>query len=231
MMKQISCPNCKGNLFVFGIIDNNAYLFHDGEKFSTQNSENNVHMIQLQCRNCQHSFNLEDPADINALINQKKTCSECGREFNESDLDENGICDICRLKKIDPSFADIENQGDFTMVRLIAKLSLDNHRLSDQNIKLQEELKKAEEVKEKISNAEAKQEEKPKKRGRSKKKESVEEVQNENTIDIDAEETVDSDIEITEDTAPEIPDNISEMSKEISETAEEFELEREYNES
>ena len=218
MMKQINCPKCKGSLFTFGIIDSSSYLFYDGNEFSTQQAEGNSHMVQLRCCNCNESYNMADPTHKNILINQKKPCSECGREFNESDLDENGICDICRLKKIDPSFADIENQGDFTMVRMIAKLSLDNHRLSDQNLKLQEELKKAEEVKEKISNVETEQEEKPKKRGRSKKKEIVEDVQDDNTIDIDAEETVDSDIEISEDSAPEIPNDISEMSKEISES-------------
>jgi hypothetical protein len=170
---------------------------------------------------------VHNPEQKQKLINPEKKCKECGRSFRESDLDENGVCDVFRLIKIDPGFADIANQGDFTMVRMIAKLSLENHKLSDQNVKLQEQLKKAEDIKKKISKAET-EEEKPK-RGRSKKKE---EKAVADVIDVDSEgENVQNDIEISEDIAPELPHIVSEISNEISETADEFELEREYSES
>lgn len=206
---MIKCPNCKNSIFKIGIIHSESTVNYVDNDFTFEPTENSMNSKIIECTNCQTRYDLSDKEIANRLINPTETCSKCGKEFTSQELDENKVCTICRMKELDPSFANFENADPFTMIRMLAMLKMENINISKENEKISKELERAKEIEE--------EEKKPKKRGRKKKDESDIEteavnVNNTEVIDVDNIDNNESDIEITDD-APDIPGDVVDMSQ------------------
>jgi hypothetical protein len=222
------CPKCGGKNFSTGYSFQNSIATIDftGDEFVfTPESGNETKERKIcTCLNCGAHFDLTDEATRQSFIHQLKECKTCGNKVPEEELDENGVCIVCRLKEADPSFANIESiTTDFNMIRMMASLRMDNLKLSRDNEKLKKEIELSKVVQEKIDNASTEATEKseeqvteePKKRGRKKKPvegEIVREEQQNNVVDVDQQSIpVDNDIQIDENVAPEMPQEVVDL--------------------
>lgn len=211
---MISCPKCKGMVFQTGLhMCKKANVDFENEHLTVYPVDNEVDNSLIQCMNCGEKYFVNDPKVIHMLTHPLVKCVECGKEFTEEELDENNVCAICRLKKVDPGFANLEGADPFTLMRALAQVRIENLELSRRNESVQKNLQRAEE----IHQEEEAGEEQPKKRKRRTKAEMeaarAAEEQEDDTVEIDNEEANDSDIEISEDVAPELPDEVTDMSK------------------
>ena len=218
------CPKCGEKKFSTGYSFQNSIVtigFTGNEFVFTPEPGNETKERKIcTCLNCNTKFDLTDEATKQSFIHQFKECKKCGNKVSEEEVDENGVCIVCRLKEADPSFANIESiTTDFNMIRMMASLRMDNLKLSKDNEKLRKEIELSKTVQEKIDNAsetsEEQQVEEPKKRGRRKKPvegEIIQEEQSDNIVDIDKQsESTDNDIQIDENVAPEMPQELVDL--------------------
>ena len=206
---MISCPKCKGLVFKTGLhMCAKANVSFDDGHFTVYPVDNEPDNSLMQCMQCGEKFNVSDPKVIHRLTHPLVKCVECGKEFTEEELDENNVCAICRVKKVDPAFANLEGADPFTLMRALAQVRIENLELSRKNESVQKDLQRAEEI-----HQEEAEEEQPKKRKRRTKAEIEAEKAEEDTVEIVDDSTEESDIEISEDVAPEVSDEIADMSK------------------
>lgn len=206
---RCKCPNCQGEIFHFGRKQQqkkmNVYVSidEDSKEITVEEQENadtskdeDMEDTQLYCINCNQTYHIGtsttltalDEDVVNDLIYPKQQCSKCGKEYPVSELDENGMCIICKMTENHPELENISEMSEYEMIKLIAKLQADNDALKKPKTNKRGRPKKkaeAEEPKEKVGEVEAEQ------------------------VDIDG-DSEEQDIEISE-SAPEIPDAIPEM--------------------
>ena len=203
------CLNCGNDVFRTATSFSQANMdFVDGKFIFKPLNETIKEDYACQCTQCGNRYNLNDENIINQFKSQGVKCTKCGKQFTEEELDENGVCLICRLKEQDPEFANLENADVFTIFRALAKVKMNNLEL---NNKLSSELEKAEKVEQKIEEQISNKEEKPKKRGRKKAKE-------DDVVYVDDDQSnseQNNEIEISEDVAPEFTDEVVEISEEM----------------
>ena len=210
---MISCPKCKGTEFKTGLdMCKRANVDLEDGHIKVYPIDNERNSSLIQCIGCGESYQINDPKILHMLTHPLVKCVECGREFTEEELDENNICEICRLKKVDEAFANFENADSFTLMRALAHVRMENLELSNKNESVQKDLQRAEEIHEE----EVQEQPKPKRKRRTKAEmEAVraEEASQEETVEIDGESKEESDIEISEDIAPDLPEEVTDMSK------------------
>lgn len=210
---MISCPKCKGMVFQTGLhMCKKANVDFENGHFAVYPVDNEADNSLIQCMQCGEKYNVNDSSVVHRLTHPLVKCVECGKEFTEEELDGNNVCTICRLKKVDPGFASFEGADPFTLMRALAQVRIENLELSRKNESIQKDLQRAEE----IHQEEEVEEEQPKKRKRRTKAEMEAarmEENTEDTVEIIDESTEESDIEISEDEAPEVSDEIADMSK------------------
>ena len=203
-MQKLVCPNCKSDTFMIGKLYHNAQAEYDedtGEFTLIESADDEPIFAQVKCTSCNAQYNLQREEDLQSLTHPKTTCTQCGHEVSLNEVDENGVCIVCRSKLAHPELDHLNEMDEFDLVKLVATLKSENEEL-----KLN--MKQA-----------ALEEPKPKRKRRTKKemeeaRAAEEAAKQTEQVDID-EEQEDSDIEITEyDTAPEIPDALTEMASE-----------------
>ena len=209
------CLKCGWDMFKSAIIIQPSHIEYKDGKFDFTPSDASVNVMrQCQCLKCMTVYDLNDEATVNAFVHQGVKCTQCGKTFSEEELDSNGVCPICKLKSQDPEFADLENADVFTIYKALAKAKINNLEL---NSKLQNDLSKADTVKEKIDEQLADNNKPSKKRGRPKKEETV----TEEVVNIDEDNSSDDEIQIDSDIAPELPQEVVDISEEIQSSVEE----------
>lgn len=155
-----ACPKCGSTVFNYGhsVVQNNVGIEINDSGFTINPTDTTSQSEQklLVCVQCNEKFDLNNPQDINRLIDYqpKVKCVKCGREFNPEEVDENGVCDICRMAEKFPAINNMSQLSEFDIQRLIAKMYTENEKLSNTNQKYEEQLKKAEEVHQKEAEAE-----------------------------------------------------------------------------
>lgn len=210
---MISCPKCKGLVFKTGLhMCAKANVGYENDQIVVYPVDNEPNSSLIQCVNCGEKFYVNDPQVIHALTHPLIKCTECGREFTEEELDENHVCAICRVKKVDEGFANLEGADPFTLMRALAQVRIENLELSRKNESVQKDLQRAEEI---HQDEEQNEQPKPKRKRRTKAEMEAARLAEENdedTVEIDGDDTEQSDIEISEDTAPDLPDEVTDMS-------------------
>ena len=227
---MIKCLKCNGIHFKTGkdVCANATVDFDENHNIVITPENNETIRSAIVCLDCKSVYDLNDESVVNLLMHPLVECSVCGKKVTPQELDENRVCTICRVEKMDPNFAKLENADPDVLIRMLAQVRIDNLNLTKANEKIQQEIERAEEIKKETSEPEKEEQEnqesteetpKPKRRGRppKQKEEQVQEEEASETIDIDDDNSDnESDIEISEDTAPEIPDEVSDMSAEIN---------------
>lgn len=187
------CPNCGAT--VFNIIhqknishtgidvdENKEFIFVDLDDTEVQEG------YQIQCQSCGSVYDLLNPEQADLFKYPKVTCTSCGKEYREDEVNEDGLCILCQVKATHP---ELENLSEGQMLIAMAKLMSEKETLS----------KPA-----------------PKKRGRKPKKKEEDEVTEgvavEN-VDIDDQEEND-DISISE-VSPDIPDSVKDQIGDLEE--------------
>ena len=215
----IVCPNCNKTHFRTGksMCAEATVDFENGEFIVNPLTKE---QFTISCLSCNEKYDLTNEETVKLLTNPIYKCSECGNDFPINDLDENQICPICRLKKIDESFANLENASSLDIMKALAKARIDNMNLSQKNQKIEEELETANKILNDI-----KEEEQPKQKRHRRTKAEIEAERlaeqanntDDNSIDADAEVNTTSDIQISDDVAPDLPPEIEEMSNALEE--------------
>lgn len=223
---MIKCLKCNGIHFKTGkdVCANATVDFDKNHNIVITPESNETIKSAIVCLDCKSVYDLNDESVVNLLMHPLVECSVCGKKVTPQELDENGVCTICRVEKMDPNFAKLENADPDILIRMLAQVRIDNLNLTKANEKIQQEMERAEEIKKEANELEKEEEQaietpKTKKRGRppKHKEEPVQEEEKSETIDIDEDNSDnESDIEISEDIAPEIPDEVSDMSAEIN---------------
>ncbi len=214
---MISCPKCKGLVFKTGLhMCAKANVDYENGQITVYPVDNEVDSSLIQCANprCGEKFYVNDPQVIHILTHPLVKCVECGREFTEEELDENNVCAICRVKKVDAGFANFEGADPFTLMRALAQVRIENLELSRKSESVQKDLQRAEEIHQ-VEDTEEEQTKPKRKRCTKAEMEAARAAENtdEDTVEIDDDSTEESDIEISEDEAPDLPTEVTDMSK------------------
>ena len=189
------CPNCGNTVFAVGMqFLNSTVDFVDNEiVFSSPNGE--VPHKQCRCMSCGTCYNFDDKNNVELFANQKQTCVKCGREVSPEETDSNGLCIICQAKEKFPELSNLDNADPETLFKALAISRLENLSLREGNSDMS-------------GNNEKK---------RKPRKKKTEEQPSENDIvDIDDENETQSDVEISEDVAPDMPQEVVDMSNALN---------------
>lgn len=212
------CPKCGNNSFLLMSQYSNVNVEYNEatDTFEFNNEQDCKSGHQVKCNKCQTTFQLWMPEIKQQFIHQLIPCKKCSNRVTPQELDESGVCTICRLKEQDPEFANMENADPATLFRMLALAKIENNKLSNANQKLAKDLENAKEVEQKIEEINSK----PVKQRKPRKKkddtginEGEVETTEDTTINVDGnEEDVETDIEISEDVAPDLPDSVNDIS-------------------
>ena len=133
MEEYFKCPECGAEVFSVqeGLFYNSVHMTKNDEGndlviVESEKESNGVPFKHIGCLSCKKTFNLADKNVLNTLIYSKVNCSKCGTEHYENELDENGVCLICKMKENHPEFQNIENMSQGEMVSLMAKIMIEN---------------------------------------------------------------------------------------------------------
>jgi len=182
------CPKCGNKKFEFTrfVESSSVSVDFDEEgkiKIVYNDDDSSTSKEVLQCPSCGTNYDLSNPDVINAFKNQLVQCKCCGNKVSEQELNSEGICTVCIVKKEDPTFGNVlNNMSDFNMARILASLKIENLTLSSENQNLKTKLAEAEKLEEKMNATE----EPKKKRGRRKKNPDTE---SESTVEEEATDT------------------------------------------
>ena len=170
MSRYLLCPHCGTSLVGIRKIYNAiGYVNTDADgkhQYQIQNETSSPSFEVVGCMSCHREISIEDMVD-------GVKCTKCGRDTVKSDIDENGVCSICRLEEESPDFSNI------SLDELKRKYYMLMHGEATDKIN-----KKAEEAKAKMENdSQPAPEEKPKKRQvKRKTKKSEEKPAQEETV-------------------------------------------------
>ena len=214
------CPKCGSVKFYTGTVCRSATVVAENGEIKFIPDDGFVEETKMVCLNCKQDYNVNDEQVRHMILHPLKKCVKCGNEFSEEEVDENGVCAICRMKEANPGFANLENADHMTLMRALALAQIENLNLKKQNEKIEQSIARAEEIKtdveaqqsanESTEESEENTTNAPKRRGRPRKGVVVsEEVE---TIDLDAEDK-DNDVEIqvSEDVAPDLPTEVTDF--------------------
>ena len=201
------CPKCGSTNLIMAIaITPQVDFKNNGSNEITFFGDCKCH---LECHNCHHSME-DNTLEFNDFKYDKVICTKCGKEFDPTDLNGDGVCIVCKCKEVYPDFTEMESLPQEKLVLMNARLILANKNLKDNT---KQAVQKAEEITTEIEQRAAEGEEPKKRRGRPpKKKEEEQTAPEESVIDMDNQDEPESDIEISQEIAPEIPESVSDMS-------------------
>lgn len=216
------CPKCGNTHFMLmSQLSNVTVEYNEStQSFEFNNEQDCKSGHQLVCNQCKTPFQLWVPDVAQQFIHQLIPCKKCGNRFTPQELDENGVCTICRLKEQDPEFANMENADPATLFRMLALAKLENNKLSSANQKLVKDLENAKEVEQKIEEINSKPTKQRKPRKKKEEETGINEGEEE-TINIDDDNVTESDIEISDDVAPDLPDSVNDISEAMNPPEEE----------
>lgn len=201
------CPTCGAEELMFGEQKSHvAISFDEQGNYVVNDTKDTKRNVLLMCHSCGQKYDMTDQSTVEMLRNlsSKATCVSCGQSYPENQIDEDGLCPVCEMKKNHPELNNIESLNQAQLIQLVAAIQKDNDKLS-----------KEPKVEEKI-------EEKPKRHRRTKAemeaaRQAEAEAENETaqeTVEIGNEDTETEEtnpgIEISDDVAPDIPQSLSE---------------------
>lgn len=105
------CPHCGGVTFLAKTIRASRVESVEGT-FNILQETKKYDLEILKCNDCKENVTLEDLIETVA-------CKQCGTLTVPNNLDENGICDVCRAIKVRPDLAAASKED---LIRMLLKL-------------------------------------------------------------------------------------------------------------
>lgn len=117
------CPNCGATMFlgtyVIPVVVEVNDTENEDEKYNIlRKNEKGASINVMKCARCKKDITEEEL--VSSVV-----CKECGRSVSPSDVDENGICDVCRAKK---ERADLANATHEELIHRLLQLEAMNSK-------------------------------------------------------------------------------------------------------
>lgn len=201
MANNKMCPHCGGEMFIATMTKGCMVKVKDSEtnpgefdyEFMKEGGNHTVELIK--CVRCKNEVKAEE------LI-VGVPCKECGHIVSPNDIDENGLCNVCKVQK---ERAEIANASREDLIRMLLEAE---KRSNPVVAKMEKEIEKAEQVKETIDTNTEKEKSEDDSKTTSKPKRQKERKSSKKSDAVDVEEIKDTD------TNPEVADASSEKAVE-----------------
>lgn len=118
-----TCPHCGAAMFlgtyVIPIVVEVRDTDDENERYNIlKRNEKGASVSIMKCARCKKDVTEEE-------LVASVTCKECGRAVSPSDVDENGVCDVCRAKK---ERADLANATQEELIHRLLQLEAMNSK-------------------------------------------------------------------------------------------------------